>query len=117
MRRIHFIELHEQPWFPSSLRDEITVLRFRSGSISSRPTLPSPRCFEACLTTRGTDQLLICVQAVEGPGWTFLEGSEEMHRPPFKFGLRINTQTSQHSEISERLLRITSVSILTQLMR
>jgi hypothetical protein len=24
MRRIHFIELHEQPWFPSSLRDEIT---------------------------------------------------------------------------------------------
>jgi hypothetical protein len=25
MRRVHFIELHEQPWFPSSLRDEITV--------------------------------------------------------------------------------------------
>ncbi|MGO9576976.1 MAG: hypothetical protein ACLPTQ_21915 [Terriglobales bacterium] len=24
MRRIQFIELHEQPWFPSSLRDEIT---------------------------------------------------------------------------------------------
>ncbi len=24
MRRIQFIELHEQPWFPSSVRDEIT---------------------------------------------------------------------------------------------
>lgn len=24
MRRMQFIELHEQPWFPSSLRDEIT---------------------------------------------------------------------------------------------
>jgi hypothetical protein len=24
MRRIHFIELHEQPWFPSSLRDDVT---------------------------------------------------------------------------------------------
>jgi len=24
MRRVQFIELHEQPWFPSSLRDEIT---------------------------------------------------------------------------------------------
>ena len=24
MRRIQFIELHEQPWFPSSIRDEIT---------------------------------------------------------------------------------------------
>lgn len=24
MRRLQFIELHEQPWFPSSLRDEIT---------------------------------------------------------------------------------------------
>jgi len=24
MRRVHFIELHEQPWFPSSIRDEIT---------------------------------------------------------------------------------------------
>jgi hypothetical protein len=24
MRRIHFIELHEQPWFPSSLRNDIT---------------------------------------------------------------------------------------------
>ncbi len=29
MRRVQFIELHEQPWFPSSLRDEITdALRF-----------------------------------------------------------------------------------------
>src|SRR5216684_2184124 len=24
MSRIHFIEIHEQPWFPSSIRDEIT---------------------------------------------------------------------------------------------
>ncbi len=24
MRRIQFVELHEQPWFPSSLRDEVT---------------------------------------------------------------------------------------------
>jgi hypothetical protein len=24
MRRVQFIELHEQPWFPSSLRHEIT---------------------------------------------------------------------------------------------
>jgi hypothetical protein len=24
MRRVQFIELHEQSWFPSSLRDEIT---------------------------------------------------------------------------------------------
>ncbi|HLV88922.1 MAG TPA: hypothetical protein VKV39_18190 [Candidatus Sulfotelmatobacter sp.] len=24
MRRVHFIELHEQPWFPSSLRDDVT---------------------------------------------------------------------------------------------
>lgn len=29
MRRCHFIELHEQPWLPSSIRDEITdVLQF-----------------------------------------------------------------------------------------
>src|SRR5581483_11334001 len=24
MRRVQFIELHEQPWFPSSLRDDVT---------------------------------------------------------------------------------------------
>jgi hypothetical protein len=24
MRRVHLIELHEQPWFPSSLRDDVT---------------------------------------------------------------------------------------------
>jgi hypothetical protein len=24
MRRLHFIELHEQPWFPTSLRDDVT---------------------------------------------------------------------------------------------
>ena len=24
MRRVQFIELHEQPWFPRSVRDEIT---------------------------------------------------------------------------------------------
>jgi hypothetical protein len=29
MRRIQFIEIHEQPWFPSSIRDQITdTLRF-----------------------------------------------------------------------------------------
>ena len=27
MRRIQWIELHEQPWFPSSLRDEVTDAR------------------------------------------------------------------------------------------
>src|ERR1035441_7785268 len=24
MRRVHFIEFHDQPWFPSSLRDYVT---------------------------------------------------------------------------------------------
>ncbi|MGA2979693.1 MAG: hypothetical protein ABSD76_08890 [Terriglobales bacterium] len=36
MRRIQFIEIHEQPWFPSSIRDEITdALQFGFGLLNA----------------------------------------------------------------------------------
>lgn len=42
MRRVHLLELHEQPWFPSSIRDEITdMLQFGLNlSNAYGPTLP-----------------------------------------------------------------------------
>src|ERR1700740_2719570 len=36
MRRIQFIELHEQPWFPSALRNEITdALQYGSAALKA----------------------------------------------------------------------------------
>src|ERR1700722_18484271 len=42
MRRVHFIELHEQAWFPRSIRDEITdMLQFGLNlSNAYAPTVP-----------------------------------------------------------------------------
>jgi len=49
-------------------------------------------------------------------GWIFLENSEEMRRS-CAFCSQINTQTAGPPKISERLLRITLLSIRTRLMR
>ena len=59
MRRLHFIELHEQQWIPSSLRDGVTdALQFGLNLLRAY----------APIAPLGADRSLIYAQALEVPG-------------------------------------------------
>jgi len=74
MRRVQFIELHEQPWFPSSLRDEITdALQF--GLNLSKAYAPIAPLLQGVLDSAG-----ICsvVDLCSGGGGPWLELSRKL---------------------------------------
>jgi hypothetical protein len=74
MRRVQFIELHEQPWFPSSLRDEITdALQF--GLNLSKAYAPIAPLLQGVLDSAG-----ICsvVDMCSGGGGPWVELSREL---------------------------------------
>ena len=116
MRRVQFIELHEQPWFPSSLRDEITdALQF--GLNLLKAYAPIAPLLQSVLDSTRSRSIVDMCSGGGGP-WLDLSRKLQRRRPDsFTFGSRINTQTSGHSKMSDRLLRITLLSIRTRLTR
>jgi hypothetical protein len=74
MRRVQFIELHEQPWFPSSVRDEITdALQFGLDLLNAyAPVTPLLR--SAVDSTRSRSIVDLC----SGGGGPWLELSRKL---------------------------------------
>jgi hypothetical protein len=69
MRRVQFIELHEQPWFPSSLRDETTdALQF--GLNLSKAYAPIAPLLQGVLDSAGS---CLVVDLCSGGGGPWLE--------------------------------------------
>ena len=74
MRRVQFIELHEQPWFPSSLRDEITdALQF--GLNLSKAYAPIAPLLQGALDSTGSCSV---VDMCSGGGGPWVELSREL---------------------------------------
>jgi len=74
MRRVHFIELHEQPWVPSSLRDEITdALQF--GLNLANAYAPIAPLLQGVLDSTGTWSV---VDLCSGGGGPWLELSRKL---------------------------------------
>jgi hypothetical protein len=74
MRRIQFIELHEQPWIPSSLRDDITdALQF--GLNLSKAYAPIASLLRGVLDSAGSCSV---VDLCSGGGGPWLELSREL---------------------------------------
>ena len=74
MRRVRFIELHEQPWFPSSLRDEITdALQF--GLNLSKAYAPIAPLLRGVLDSAGSCSV---VDLCSGGGGPWLELSRKL---------------------------------------
>src|SRR5258708_821955 len=74
MRRVQFIELHEQPWFPSSLRDEITdALQF--GLNLSKAYEPIAPLLQGVLDSAGSCSV---VDMCSGGGGPWLELSRNL---------------------------------------
>jgi len=74
MRRVQFIELHEQPWIPSSLRDEITdALQFALNL--SKAYAPIAPLLQGALDSGGSCSV---VDMCSGGGGPWLELSREL---------------------------------------
>src|SRR5258708_15923748 len=74
MRRVQFIELHEQPWFPSSLRDEVTdALQF--GLNISKAYAPVVPLLQGVLDSAGSCSV---VDLCSGGGGPWLGLSREL---------------------------------------
>jgi SAM-dependent methyltransferase len=77
MRRIHFIELHDQPWFPGLLRDEVTdALQF--GMSFLRAYTPVAPLIRSLLDSTGASRV---VDICSGGGGPWLELSAAIQRP------------------------------------
>lgn len=83
MRRIQWIELHEQNWFPSFLRDEITdALQF--GLNLLKPYLPIAPLLQSALdSTRSRSIVDLC----SGGGGPWLDFCRRIHRNTQPFGI------------------------------
>ena len=74
MRRIQFIELHEQPWFPSSLRDEITdALQF--GLNLLKAYVPIAPLLQSAVDAAGSRSI---VDMCSGGGGPWLDLSQKL---------------------------------------
>jgi hypothetical protein len=74
MRRVQFIELHEQPWFPPSLRDEITdALQF--GLNLSKGYAPIAPLLQGALDSAGSCSV---VDMCSGGGGPWVELSRKL---------------------------------------
>jgi hypothetical protein len=75
MRRIQFIELHEQPWFPSSLRDGMTdALQFGFSLLKAYAPI-APRLQRAVDCTGSRSIVDLC----SGGGGPWLDLSRKLH--------------------------------------
>jgi hypothetical protein len=74
MRRIHFIEFHDQPWFPSSIRDYITgALQF--GFDRFRVYAPIAPLLQRALDSTGSETI---VDMCSGGGGPWLDLSKRL---------------------------------------
>jgi SAM-dependent methyltransferase len=83
MRRIQFIELHEQPWFPSTLRNEITdALQCGSEILKAYASISSllQRALDA---TRSRSIVDVC----SGSGGPWLELSQKLRGDPAAYSI------------------------------
>ena len=70
MSRISFSEIHEQPWFPKFLRDDVTEgLQFTLNF--ARVYQPAAACLRKALKVAGTDRLVDLCSGAGGP-WLWL---------------------------------------------
>ena len=70
MRRIGLSEIHEQPWFPKFLRDDVTDgLQFTLNL--GRVYQPAALCLRKALKAAGTDRLVDLCSGAGGP-WSWL---------------------------------------------
>src|SRR5271170_781286 len=77
MRRIQFIELHEQPWFPSSLRDAMTdALQF--GFNLLKAYAPIAPLLQDALDSAGSRSI---VDICSGAGGPWLDLSRRLRSP------------------------------------
>jgi hypothetical protein len=79
MRRVQFIELHEQPWFPSSLRDDVTdALQF--GFNLLRAYEPIAPLLQSVIDSTGnaTDNPQSIVDMCSGGGGPWLDLSRKL---------------------------------------
>ena len=74
MRRIQFIELHEQPWFPSTLRNEITDA-LQCGSEILKAYAPISRLLQRALVSAESHSI---VDVCSGSGGPWLNLSQEL---------------------------------------
>jgi hypothetical protein len=82
MRRVHFIELHEQSWFPSSIRDEITdVLQF--GLNLLKAYAPIAPLLQGVLDSTGNRSI---VDMCSGGGGPWLELSRKLQSQKLQGG-------------------------------
>ena len=70
MKRIGLSEIHEQPWFPKFLRDDVTDgLQFTLNF--GRVYQPAASCLRKALKAEGTDRLVDLCSGAGGP-WSWL---------------------------------------------
>ncbi len=75
MRRIQFIELHEQPWFPSSIRDAITdALQFGLNLVKAYA--PIAPLLQSAVDASGSRSI---VDMCSGGGGPWLDLSQKLH--------------------------------------
>lgn len=74
MRRIQFIELHEQPWFPSTLRDEITDA-LQCGSDILKAYAPVSGLLQRALEASGSRSI---VDVCSGGGGPWIDLSQRL---------------------------------------
>ena len=79
MRRVHFIELHEQPWFPSSLRDDVTdAVQFGFNLMNAyEPVAPLLRSMMDS-TGKGANSQQSIVDMCSGGGGPWLDISRKL---------------------------------------
>jgi hypothetical protein len=118
MPRIHFVELHEQPWFPAMLRNEITdSLQYGSGalgfysSISAMPqrALGVSRNNLSCLRTYRTWELRELTYGLVAPEyrWIIGEHSGAFRGLPITWGLLVRHQETRFKRGTNRLSKCT----------
>jgi hypothetical protein len=80
MRRVQFIELHEQPWFPSSLRDDVTdAIQFGFNLLRAyAPIVPLLQSVIDSTGNRRNDSQSI-VDMCSGGGGPWLDLSQKLH--------------------------------------
>jgi hypothetical protein len=81
MRRVQFIELHEQPWFPSFLRDGTTdALQF--GLNLLKAYTPIAPLLESAVASTGSQSIVDLCSGGGGP-WLDLAAALQKDRPAF----------------------------------
>jgi hypothetical protein len=82
MHRVQFIELHEQPWFPSSLRDDVTdAIQFGFNLLKAyAPIVPLLQSVIDS-TANGTNHRQSIVDMCSGGGGPWLDLSRELRCP------------------------------------